>query len=406
MITIYKIKLLTIVLFSSLLIAEKSSLDIQNDINKKNTELEELTNEIIKVEKLINNKSKEEQLSNDLIEQINNKISLTEKLIKTLNDEENYLIKLIYKAKEQIDMKEKEQFKLQNQLKNRVRYLYKYGKENLISQLIQSEDWNKIIYRTKYLEILNEYDEIIKKRIHKNIKELKSEKTILQIKKNSKKKLIQNKNIEFKNLENEKSRKKIYLKKIQDQKDELRGNLELKKNMIAKVGNIIQKLYSDKNKAQKREEEIAKRRQEKNKPTSGNFAKMKGKLDWPTNGKIVGKFGKTTNANTNIVTENIGIDILTSKNEKVYSVLDGIVLAITYITNFGDLIIVDHGSGYFTVYSNLKDIKVYENQYIDANTYLAQVAKGSNFDYPNQAVFNFQVWSNEKKVDPEIWLKK
>ena len=406
MITIYKIKLLTIVLFSSLLIAEKSSLDIQNDINKKNTELEKLTNEITKVEKLINNKSKEEQLSNDLIEQINNKISLTEKLIKTLNDEENYLIKLIYKAEEQIDIKEKEQFKLQNQLKNRVRYLYKYGKENLISQLIQSEDWNKIIYRTKYLEILNEYDEIIKKRIHKNIKELKSEKTILQIKKNSKKKLIQNKNIEFKNLENEKSRKKIYLKKIQDQKDELRGNLELKKNMIAKVGNIIQKLYSDKNKAQKREEEIAKRRQEKNKPTSGNFAKMKGKLDWPTNGKIVGKFGKTTNANTNIVTENIGIDILTSKNEKVYSVLDGIVLAITYITNFGDLIIVDHGSGYFTVYSNLKDIKVYENQYIDANTYLAQVAKGSNFDYPNQAVFNFQVWSNEKKVDPEIWLKK
>jgi len=406
MTTIYKIKLLTIILFSTLLIAEKSSLDIQNDINKKNTELEKLTNEITKVEKLINNKSKEEQLSNDLIEQINNKISLTEKLIKTLNDEENYLIKLIYKAEEQIDIKEKEQFKLQNQLKNRVRYLYKYGKENLISQLIQSKDWNKIIYRTKYLEILNEYDEIIKKRIHKNIKELKSEKTILQIKKNSKKKLIQNKNIEFKNLANEKSRKKIYLKKIQDQKDELRGNLELKKNMIAKVGNIIQKLYSDKNKAQKREEEIAKRRQEKNKPTSGNFAKMKGKLDWPTNGEIVGKFGKTTNANTNIVTENIGIDILTSKNEKVYSVLDGIVLAITYITNFGDLIIVDHGSGYFTVYSNLKDIKVYENQYIDANTYLAQVAKGSNFDYPNQAVFNFQVWSNEKKVDPEIWLKK
>ena len=94
MITIYKIKLLTIVLFSSLLIAEKSSLDIQNDINKKNTELEKLTNEITKVEKLINNKSKEEQLSNDLIKQINNKISLTEKLIKTLNDEENYLIKL------------------------------------------------------------------------------------------------------------------------------------------------------------------------------------------------------------------------------------------------------------------------------------------------------------------------
>ena len=402
----YKINLLIIILFLGLLISDKSSLDIQNDINIKNTELERLTNQIKKVEKLINSKSKEEQLSNDLIKQIDNKISLTEKLIKTLNDEENHLIKLIYKAEDKIDLKEKEQFKLQNQLKNRVRYLYKYGKENLISQLIQSEDWNKIIYRTKYLKILNEYEEIIKKRINNNIKELISEKNILKIKKNSKKKLIQNKNIEFKNLETEKSRKKIYLQKIQNQKNELRMNLQLKKDMIAKVGDIIQKLYSDKNEAQKREEEIAKRRQEKNKPTSGNFAKMKGKLNWPTKGEIVGNFGKTTNANTRIVTENMGIDILTSQNEKVYSVLDGIVLAITYITNFGDLIIVDHGSGYFTVYSNLKNINVYENQYIDANTYLAQVAKGSNFDYPNQAVFNFQVWSNEKKVNPKIWLKK
>lgn len=406
MIITLKKKLLITTLFVCLLISDKSSIDIQNDINKKNTELEKLKYEIEQVEKLINSKSKEEQISNELILQIDNKISLTEKLIKTLNDEENYLIKLIYKAEEKIEIKEKEQFKLQNQLKNRVRYLYKYGKENLISQLIQSENWNKIIYRTKYLEILDEYEEIIKNRINKNIRILKSEKETLQAKKDSKKQLIKNKNIEFENLEKEKSRKKTYLTKIQSQKNELRLNLKQKKDMIAQVGNLIKKLYSDKTEAQKREQEIARKRQEKNKPTSGNFAKMKGKLNWPTKGKVVGKFGETINRHTNIVTENMGIDILTSQNEKVYSVLDGIVLAITYITNFGDLIIVDHGSGYFTVYSNLKDINVYENQYIDTNTYLAKVEKGSNFDYPNKTVFNFQIWSNEKKLNPEIWLKK
>ena len=49
---------------------------------------------------------------------------------------------------------------------------------------------------------------------------------------------------------------------------------------------------------------------------------------------------------------------------------------------------------------------MYENQYIDSNTYLAQVAQGSNFNYPDQYVFNFQVWSNEEKDDPQTWLKK
>ena len=386
--------------------ADKSSSDIDRDINRKNSELETLKNEIEKVEQLINSKSKEERLSNEVIKQINNKISLTEKLIKTLNDEENYLIKLIYKAEEKIELKEKELFTLKNQLKNRVRYLYKYGKKNLVTQMMQSEDWNKMIYRTKYLQILNEYEQIIKDRINKNIKELKSEKSSLQKEKENKKRLINSKNDEFKNLENEKERKKIYLIKIQNQKNELRKNLEIKKDMMAEVENIIKRLYSDRGKAKKREEEIAKRRSEQNRSTSGNFAKMKGKLNWPTDGKVVGKFGNTTNAKTHIVTENIGIDILTAPNEKVYSVLDGIVLTITNIRNFGDLVILDHGAGYYTVYSNLQNINVYENQYIDSNTYLAQVAQGSNFNYPDQYVFNFQVWSNEEKVNPQTWLKK
>ena len=386
--------------------SDKSSSDIDRDINRKNSELKTLKNEIEKVEQLIKSKSKEEQLSNEVIKQINNKISLTEKLIKTLNDEENYLIKLIYKAEEKIEIKEKELFTLKNQLKNRVRYLYKYGKQNLVTQMMQSEDWNKMIYRTKYLQILNEYEQIIKDRINKNIKELKSEKSSLQKEKENKKRLINSKNDEFKNLENEKERKKIYLIKIQNQKNELRKNLEIKKDMMAEVENIIKRLYSDRGKAKKREEEIAKRRSEQNRSTSGNFAKMKGKLNWPTDGKVVAKFGNTTNTKTHIVTENIGIDILTDPNEKVYSVLDGIVLTITNIRNFGDLVILDHGAGYYTVYSNLQNINVYENQYIDSNTYLAQVAQGSNFNYPNQYVFNFQVWSNEEKVDPQTWLKK
>ena len=397
------IPLITII---SIVYADKSSSDIQRDINKKNNQLEELRNEIEKAEKLINSKSKEEQLSNEIIKQINNKISLTEKLIKTLSDEENYLIKLIYKAEDQIEQKEKKLFTLKNQLKNRVRYLYKYGKENLITQMVQSDDWNKIIYRTKYLQVLNEYEEIIKSKINKSLKELKIEKASLQKEKQNKKDLIRKKNNEFKNLENEKERKNIYLVKIKNQKNELRKNLQIKKDMMAEVENIIKRLYSDKDEAKKREEEIAKRRSENNRATSGNFAKMKGKLNWPTQGEIIGKFGNTTNTKTNTITENIGIDILTSPNQKVYSVLDGIVLTITNIRNFGDLIILDHGAGYYTVYSNLENISVNESQYIDSNTYLAQVAKGSNFNYPEKYVFNFQVWSNEEKVDPQKWLKK
>ena len=73
-----------------------------------------------------------------------------------------------------------------------------------------------------------------------------------------------------------------------------------KKDTIEKIEKIINKLYSDKKETQKREQELAKIRSEKNKSTSGNFAKMKGKLTRPVEGKIIGKFGVHRNDELNI----------------------------------------------------------------------------------------------------------
>jgi len=399
-------KIILLLLLFNLSFSDKSSSDIQNDINSKNDKLELLKKEIKEVEKLIESKSKEEKINNEIINQINNKIKLTEKLIKTLINEENYLTKLIYKAEESIDLKEKELFKLQNQLKNRVRYLYKYGKENLVDQIMKTNNWDKIIYRKKYLKILNEHEEEIKEKISNNIKSLKTEKIALQKEKKNKEKLIISKNNEFKNLESDRKRKNIYINKLQNQKNTLKRNLNSKKEMISQIKNLIKELYADKKETKKREEELAKIRTQKNRATSGNFSKMKGKLSWPVKGKVVGKFGNVKNEKLNTITENLGIDILTSSNEKVYSVLDGVVLTITNIRNFGDIIILDHGAGYYSVYSNLKNINVFEEQYLDTNTNIGEVALGSNFNYPDKYVFNFQIWSNEKKLNPELWLKK
>ena len=398
--------IINFLVLTCLCFADKTSNEIQEDINNKNSELDQLINEINRYETLINEKSKEEELNNEIITQIDKKIELTEKLIKRLTDEENYLSKQIYKTKENIEKQEQELFVLKNQLKNRLRYLYKYGKSNLLKQITQTTDWNKKIYRSKYLEILNEYENQIKKRIKKNIDNLKIEKKQLEKEQRTKKKLIAEKNKKFDSLENDKKLKSSYLLKIKTQKDKLEKDLISKKEMREKIEKIIKKLYSDKKETKKREQELAKIRSEKNKSTSGNFAKMKGKLIWPVKGKIIGKFGVYKNQELNIFTENLGIDIKTNTNEKVYSVLDGVILTITNIRDYGNIIILDHGAGYYTVYSNLKNITVYEGQYVDTYTHLAEVAQGANSNYNDESIFNFQIWLNQEKLNPENWIKK
>ena len=398
--------ILSILLIINISFGDKTSTEIQEDINSKNNELESLKNEIDRYEVLINEKSKEEKLNNEVITQINKKIELTEKLIKRLTDEENYISKQIYKTKENIEKQEQELFVLKNQLKNRLRYLYKYGKSNLLKQITQTNDWNKKIYRTKYLEILNKYENQIKVRIKNNLNDLRIKKEQLEKEQKNKKNLIIEKNKKFDSLEKDKKLKSSYLLKIKNQKDKLKQDLISKKEMIEKIEKIIKKLYTDKKETKKREQELARIRANKNKSTSGNFAKMKGKLTWPVNGKIIGKFGVHKNEELNIYTENLGIDIETATNEKVYSVLDGVILTITTIRDYGDIIILDHGAGYYTVYSNLKNIIVYEGQYVDTYTHLAEVARGTNSNYINKNIFNFQVWLNQEKLDPEKWIEK
>ena len=167
--------------------------------------------------------------------------------------------------------------------------------------------------------------------------------------------------------------------------------------------NLIKKLYSDKKAMKKREEELARIRATKNLATTGNFSKMMGKLSWPVNGKIISKFCSIRNPETVTITENVGIDIKASSGTKVISVLDGVVSTITFIRGHGNIVIIDHGGSFSTVYAHIEKINVSENEYIPMGQIFASVAPSIS-DGPSK--LHFEVWGNQKKLNPENWLEK
>ena len=399
-------KLSFIILLSNFLISDSSINKIDNNIKKNNAELNKIIAEIQRLEKEISDKSKEEKNNREIINKLNSKIELTEKLIKSLNKEENYLSNLIYKTEQNIKIKEEELNILKNQLKNRLKYLYKYGKSEVLSEVASSESWSDIIYRNKYLEVLNQSEEKIKKRINDSIENLKLEKKALKKEKARKTYLLNEKDKEFIKLEKDKKKKEKYISNIKNQKKKLTSNLQVKKVAMKQIEKIISKLYNDKEELKKREEELIKLRSKQNKSTSDNFIKMKGKLPWPVSGDLIGKFGIKTNPELNTQYENIGIDIKTKSSEDVLSVLDGVVLSITLISGYGKVIILDHGHGYYTVYSNIDNINVSENEYIPSLHKLGKVAKNNSSQYNKDYIFHFQVWGNKEKLNPQDWLKK
>ena len=164
---------------------------------------------------------------------------------------------------------------------------------------------------------------------------------------------------------------------------------------------LIKKLYADKHSIKKREEELARIRAAKNLATTGNFAKMMGKLAWPVEGRIISQFGTIRNPDTGTLTENVGIDIKARSGTKVQTVLDGMVSTITYIRGHGNIIIIDHGGGFSTVYAHVDEIIVNENEYIQMGNSIASVKIPDNGSTPR---LHFEVWGNQKKLNPEKWL--
>jgi len=380
---------------------KKSSADIQKDIDSRNIELQSIRKEIKNIELQLIHKNKEAISSTELLIVLENKISLTEKLIRSLNREEKYISRILLETEDQIINKERKLIQLKTKLKKRLQYLYMHGRPSILETVLLSEDWNSTIYRIKYLDVLATHEKNIRSDITVSIDQLNHEKEKRSIELNHKKLLLKEKKNEGRNLDTDKKKRKKILVDLEQEKSRLEKSHSKKIQMVTEMEKLIKKLYADKVAMKKREEELARIRATKNLATTGNFAKMKGKLFWPVDGQIISKYGNVRNPDLGTITENVGIDIKAQSGTKIQSVLDGVISTITYIRGHGNIVIIDHGAGFSTVYAHIEKIIVNENQYIEMGEHFAVVATPQKGE---TAKLHFEVWGNQKKLNPQKWL--
>ncbi|MDP7483608.1 MAG: peptidoglycan DD-metalloendopeptidase family protein, partial [Candidatus Marinimicrobia bacterium] len=149
--------------------------------------------------------------------------------------------------------------------------------------------------------------------------------------------------------------------------------------------------------------ELERKRKEMELLGSVPFKELKGKLPWPIEGKVISRFGTYQNPNLKTVTENTGIDIHGSEGTAVKSIYDGIVTTVTYIRGYGNTVILDHGDGFYSVYTHVTDVEVEENSYVNARDIIAHVGDSGSLEGTK---LHFEIWGNKDKLNPELWLQK
>ena len=173
-----------------------------------------------------------------------------------------------------------------------------------------------------------------------------------------------------------------------------------KKRAAVEMERIIKSLQFDR---ERRATELAAIRAAREDIEAPNIAFYKGRLPWPVNGRVVTRFGRQRNPRTGTITENPGIDISARPGAMVGAALSGLITTITYIRGYGTTVIIDHGKDLYTVYALVEDVEVSEGQYVDQGELIAHVGGHGSLD---GARLHFEVWANQQKQDPELWLSK
>lgn len=132
------------------------------------------------------------------------------------------------------------------------------------------------------------------------------------------------------------------------------------------------------------------------------FPEYKGLLKMPVKGKIINFYGTYKNRKFNIVNFRGGIDIKAERGEPIRAVCSGKVLYSEWFKGYGNLIIIDHGDNYYTLYAHAEELFTARGDTVELGEVVATVGDTGTIIGPN---LHFEIRHHGKPVNPLLWIK-
>jgi len=137
-------------------------------------------------------------------------------------------------------------------------------------------------------------------------------------------------------------------------------------------------------------------------PPPGSLGTLKGLLDAPVRGKIINFFGPFKNTRYDVMNFRSGIDITSERGEPVQAVFTGKVLFADWFKGYGNMLIIDHGHSYCTLYAHMEDLFKQKGDTVESGEVIATVGDSGTLSGPG---LYFEIRHHGKPEDPQPWLK-
>lgn len=266
--------------------------------------------------------------------------------------------------------------------------LYKYGRIDFIDFIIEANDMGSLLQGNKHLVLLAQHQDQIVADYLQTLNELHAAEKKLEENKQDISKFIQGAQQKKQDLEAEEKKNTDLIRQIEQNKTIHMKTMDELQDRAEQLQNLMKKILNSKI------------------PPSITLIPLyenKGSLPWPIMGRIVTRFGLQRHPRFNTTTMNNGIEISPRKDMIVKSIHPGIVAYTDHFQGYGNLIIIDHGMSYYTLYGHCSDFLVKKGDPVQADQSIAVVGDYSSL---MGKTLYFEIRFKTKPLNPLQWLKR
>jgi septal ring factor EnvC (AmiA/AmiB activator) len=290
------------------------------------------------------------------------------------------------------------------QIKQRLSAIYKAGEIGGARVLFSAESFPQMMDSIRYMKAVLDNDKKLFSEYKARIESLNSLRSSLEGDLQRKEKIRGNIEVKKEEIEAEKKEKSAYLGKLREDKQtylaslrELEANARRLQVMVERLEARSRKSYT----ARKESKSVTAGPTQPVFPDRG-FGAQKGRLSIPARGEIVEGFGRHKHPEFNSYTVSNGVSIAAPQGADVRSVYDGQVIFADYFKGYGNMVIVDHGGGFFSLYAHAGRVMKRVGSSVSRNEVIASVG---DTDSARGPMLYFEIRYQGRPVDPSPWFR-
>ncbi len=316
--------------------------------------------------------------------EIEEKIAEKRKLLEDIKEKLRLNQKNLKGQQEKLGHLEQSSEAVRERLGRRLTAFYRYAKRGYVHILTTSQDVEQLRRRMKYLQVIMDGDQKLLQQLAEVEQEINQEIALIEervaiidgMKKAQSARLL--------SIKEEQDKKVFLLMKVHNEK-------EFYETLVKELQNASQNL--------KVTLLDLDRKQEKKTMLPSGFANSKGRLPLPFHGKIIQSHDRL---GVDIVKTHKGIFIQGPLGSEVRAVFPGRVDFSGVLKGYGQTIVINHGSRFFTVSAHLSERYKEEGDAVEMGTVIGLLGHSGPFEKPR---LYFEIRRAGRPLNPLKWVK-